>query len=55
MIKYDSKRIAKLVVDFVYREHGETVYEDTKGHETLASKLKRAIARAMGVEVRITR
>lgn len=55
LIRYESKRPASLVVDFAYVEQGEQKYEDTKGFETPASKLKRAVLRAMGIEVAITR
>jgi hypothetical protein len=51
---FDNGRQAALVVDFSYIERGRLVYEDFKGFETHASKLKRAIARAMGIEVRLS-
>lgn len=54
-ICYDNKRAAKIVVDFRYMRGGELVLEDAKGHETQVSKLKRAIARAMGIEVELVR
>lgn len=54
-IKFDNGRVAKLVVDFRYVENGRVVHEDFKGRETPVSKLKRAIARAMGIEIRLSR
>jgi hypothetical protein len=55
-IKYEGGRKAALVVDFVYVDKaGSTVWEDAKGFEPPLSKLKRAIARAMGIEVVLTR
>lgn len=54
-IRFDNGRRARLVVDFAYREDGEWCYEDYKGGiETPVSKLKRAVARAMGIEVRLS-
>ncbi len=52
-VNYDNGREAVLVVDFAYRENGETRYEDAKGFETGVSKLKRAILRSRGIEVRL--
>lgn len=54
-ICYDNGRQASLVVDFAYVENGRRVLEDFKGFETPVSKLKRAIVRAMGIEVRLSR
>ena len=45
----------RLVVDFRYIENGATVWEDTKGMETPASRMKRHMAKALcGVDVRVT-
>jgi hypothetical protein len=45
----------RLVVDFRYVERGQEVYEDTKGMETPASRMKRHMAKALlGVDVRVT-
>ena len=45
----------RLVVDFRYVEHGVTVWEDTKGMETPASRMKRHMAKALlGIDVEIT-
>jgi len=52
-VHYDNGREAVLVVDFAYREKGEQVYEDAKGFETAVSKLKRAILRGRGIEVKL--
>lgn len=55
---YGEKRArpgVRLVVDFVYEQHGEIVYEDTKGMETPMSRLKRHMAKALhGIDVRLT-
>jgi hypothetical protein len=53
-IKYASGRRARIVVDFRYEEDGRVVLEDFKGKQTQTSKLQHAIARAMGIEIRIT-
>lgn len=45
----------RLVVDFRYVEGGATVWEDTKGMETPASRMKRHMAKALhGIDVRVT-
>lgn len=45
----------RLVVDFRYTENGVTVWEDTKGMETPASRMKRHMAKALhGIDVRVT-
>ena len=49
-----SGRAAFYVADFAYHENGEIIYEDTKGFETEAFKLKRAILAAQGVEIILT-
>ena len=55
-VKYDGGRKAALVVDFAYVDKaGSTVWLDAKGYEDRLSKLKRAVARAMGIEVVLTR
>lgn len=40
------------VADFTYREAGQLVIEDAKGHRTDTYRMKRAILKAMGIEVR---
>lgn len=53
-IKFDSNRVAKYVCDFQYFDHklNAWVIEDVKGHLTDVYKLKKAIMRAMGHEIR---
>lgn len=55
LIRYDNKRPASMVVDFAYVEGGDQRYEDLKGFENQLSKLKRAVLRAMGIVVQVTR
>lgn len=54
-VTYPNGRQAAVVVDFSYREHGELVYEDTKGRQTDKSKLQHAVLAAQGIEIRISR
>ena len=54
-IAYPSGRIARVVVDFAYKDAGGQRYEDFKGKQTAMSKLQHAILRAQGVEVLIVR
>jgi hypothetical protein len=49
-----SGRALTYRADFVYRENGREIVEDCKGFQTPAYKLKRAILKAQGVEVRET-
>jgi len=45
----------RLVVDFRYKSFGRVVWEDTKGMETPASRMKRHMAKALlGIDVEIT-
>jgi len=54
-IKYASGRAAVYVADFKYydNERNEFIIEDVKGMDTSASKIKRAICGAMGINVEI--
>jgi hypothetical protein len=56
-LRFDNGRKARVVVDFVYVDvaSGATCHEDFKGWETPVSRLKRAVRRAMGIEVRLER
>jgi hypothetical protein len=56
-IRYESGRQARIVVDFAYFEGDQCqrTYEDTKGLQTPMSKLQHAVARAMGIPIRISR
>lgn len=48
----DKGRRLSYVADFVYEDaEGRTVVEDAKGHPTPEYRLKKAILRAMGVEI----
>jgi hypothetical protein len=55
VVTYPSGRVAKVVVDYAYKENGVQVYSDYKGCQTPLSKLQHAILRAQGVEVLIVR
>ena len=52
-VRYDNGRTAKLIVDFTYVRDGVLIREDFKGYEPHVSKLKRAIARAQGINVEL--
>jgi len=48
-------RAIKYYADFVYRQNGETVVEDTKGFKTPVYKLKkRLMAEIYGIEIKET-
>lgn len=53
VVKYDSGRQVSYVGDFRYFDVDKQVWivEDTKGYATRNYKLKKAMVRAMGVEV----
>lgn len=56
-IKTRTGRQMRLTVDFTYEDRRlgwATVYEDAKGHPTRDYEVRRAVAAAMGVEVRET-
>ena len=53
--RYPEGRHCRLTVDFAYRENGEDVYEDFKGQQTEAARLRIAVAEAQyGIRIRIT-
>jgi len=54
MLRTDHGRQIKYVADFVYREDGVEVIEDTKGVRTPEYRLKKAILKSMGKEIRET-
>ena len=49
---YPAGRVLRYVADFGYRERGELVIEDAKGHPTDVYKLKRALLLHMGIKIR---
>lgn len=54
-VKTDRGRQMRLTVDFVYEDRrlgGATVYEEVKGHATRDYLVRKAVAAAMGIEVR---
>lgn len=53
--RYPQGRPCKLTVDFAYCEHGIEIFEDFKGLQTEAARLRIAIAEAQyGIRIRIT-
>jgi len=56
-LKTRAGRQMKLTVDFVYEDRRlgwATVHEDAKGHPTRDYEVRRAVAQAMGIEVKET-
>ena len=49
---YPNGRVLRYVADFSYREAGELVIEDAKGHPTDVYKIKRALLAHMGIKIR---
>lgn len=52
-IKFDSGRQMSYIADFRYydRKLGEYVVEDSKGYKTPIYKIKKALVKAMGIEI----
>ena len=52
---FPNGRACKYTADFVYFENGQKIYEDYKGRDTEASRLRRAVVEAIyGVEIRLS-
>ncbi len=53
--RYKHGRACIYTVDFSYRENGQRVYEESKGHDDPCSRLRRAVVEAIyGIEIRVT-
>lgn len=51
-LKYDTGNQIKYIADFTYEDKGRLIIEDSKGMRTPLYRLKKAVMKAMGHEIK---